>query len=61
MTTQEHLEWLLYLQAENPEGWRLHCRRRARDLAKDPEHAQLPQMLDDALKAAAPASTSPGP
>lgn len=59
MSTQEHLDWLLYLLADNPEGWRLHCRRRARELAKeDPEHADLPRLLDERLASGARAVPS---
>lgn len=60
MTLDEHLKWLLQLMSSPfEEGWKGHCWHRARELAKQPEYADLPRLLTEAMNARPSASTSP--
>lgn len=60
MTTSEHLEHLLWMLlppfTENYKAWAWD---RAKEIAKDPEHAELPQMLAAAMRPSTPTPADP--
>jgi len=51
MTLEQHLAHLLHL-LEPPftEAWRAHCWHRAKELAREPELADLPRLLAEAMQ-----------
>jgi hypothetical protein len=49
MTPDQHLAHLLWLMETHPEGWKAHCWQRAKELARDPELAELPKLLERAM------------
>lgn len=50
MSTQEHLDWLLsLLESEYANGWKAWVWNRAKEIAQDPEHADLPRLLEEAM------------
>jgi hypothetical protein len=59
MDLNQHLAWLLHLMSEYPEGWKQHCWARAKELAKRPEFADLPRLLEEAMRAKASSRTTP--
>lgn len=61
MTLDQHLAHLLHLMSENPEGWKAHCWHRAKELAKRPEMAELPDMLEEAMRERSKPSTPEQP
>jgi len=50
MNLDQHLTHLLHLMEEFPESWKQHCWARAKELAKRPELAELPSMLEAAMR-----------
>lgn len=61
MTLDQHLSWLLHLMAENPEAWKAHCWHRAKELARESDLADLPQMLAQAMQQRSKPSTPEPP
>jgi len=61
MNKLEHLEHLVSLMAEPfREAWKAHCWRRAKELAaQNPELADLPEMLAQAVKSSASTPAAP--
>jgi len=58
MTLDQHLLHLVWLMQKFPDGWRAHCRQRARELSTQPEFADLPRLLTEAMQSqAAPTTT----
>lgn len=52
MTLNQHLSHLMWLMAEPfTEAFKAHCWHRAKELARDPELADLPRMLTQAVTA----------
>lgn len=39
------LEWLLHLLRSNPFAWSAHVKHRAKELAREPEFADLPRQV----------------
>lgn len=62
MTTSEHLAQLLRMLAQPfTENYKAWAWDRAKEIAKDPEHAELPQMLTAAMSKSAPGEKAPDP
>jgi len=60
MTTDQHLAHLLWLLSPPfTEAWKVYAWARANEIAKDPEHAELPRLLTEAMQSAE--SISPAP
>lgn len=60
MTIDQHLEHLLHLMDEFPEGWKQHCWHRAKELAKQPDLTDLPMLLESAMRSrATPTPSTP--
>jgi hypothetical protein len=49
MTLDDHLAHLLWLMETHPEGWKAHCWHRAKELARSPDLAELPTLLEKAM------------
>lgn len=58
MTLDQHLEHLLWLMQDYPEGWKGHCWHRAKELAKQPGLEELPARLESAMRARATPTTT---
>jgi len=55
-----HLQWLISLmQSEYAEGWKHWVWHRAKELAADPELAELPVLLTAALRSTPSPSSAP--
>lgn len=50
MTLDQHLTHLLWLMEEFPLSWKAPCWDRANELAKRPELAELPTLLETAMR-----------
>jgi hypothetical protein len=61
MNLDQHLTHLLWLMEDFPESWKQHCWARAKELAKRPELAELPSMLEAAMLARSKKSTPEPP
>jgi len=61
MTLDQHLTHLLSLMEEFPDGWKQHCWHRAKELAKRPELAELPTLLETAMRERSRKSTPEPP
>jgi hypothetical protein len=61
MTLNDHLTHLLYLMEDYPLSWKAHCWARANDLAKHPDLAELPSMLEKEMLARSKKSTPEQP
>jgi len=61
MNLDQHLTHLLSLMEDYPDGWKQHCWHRAKELAKRPELAELPSMLEAAMLARSRKSTPEPP
>jgi hypothetical protein len=49
MTLGDHLKHLLYLMEDYPASWKAHCWHRAKELARSPDLAELPTLLEKAM------------
>jgi len=58
MTLDQHLLHLVWLMQKFPDGWRAHCRHRARELSAQPELADLPRLLTAAMQSEAKPTTT---
>jgi hypothetical protein len=61
MTLDQHLTHLLSLMEDYPGGWKAHCWHRAKELAKRPELAELPTLLETAMRERSKKSTPEPP
>lgn len=60
MSTQEHLDWLIcLLQPPFREAWRRYVWDRAKEIARDPQHAALPDMLKAAMQGPGSSASTP--
>jgi hypothetical protein len=49
MTLDQHLAHLLWLMEDYPLSWKAHCWARANELARRPDLAELPTLLEKAM------------
>jgi hypothetical protein len=61
MTLEQHLAHLLWLMEDYPEAWKAECWRKAKELAKRPELAELTSMLEAAMRERSKPSTPEQP
>jgi hypothetical protein len=61
MTLDQHLTHLLWLMEDYPLSWKAHCWDRANELAKRPELAELPTLLETAMRERSKKSTPEPP
>ena len=60
MTTSEHLAHLLWLMSPPfTQAWKVYAWARAKEIAADPEHADLPRLLTEAMNARESSPTTP--
>jgi hypothetical protein len=51
MTTAQHLAHLLWLMSPPfTQAWKVYAWARAKEIAADPEHADLPRLLAEAMQ-----------
>jgi hypothetical protein len=61
MTLNDHLTHLLYLMEDYPLSWKAHCWARANELARRPDLAELPTLLEKAMLERSKKSTQQPP
>jgi len=61
MNLDQHLTHLLWLMEDYPDGWKAYAWSRAKELAKRPELAELPMLLETAMRERSRKSTPEPP
>ena len=61
MTLEQHLAHFMWLMSDYPEAWKAECWRKAKELSKRPELAELPARLEAAMRERSKPSTPEQP